>query len=89
MRKRRKSPMPMKEGRLSASWGYTKAQNTEDIYYTNGPGTARADAHLLHYFFDCAVEGNNKRNLLDELKVRGYDLTTLRFSVDKMTDKGT
>lgn len=73
----------MKEGRLSASWGYTKAQDKEDIYYTNGPGTSRADAHLLHYFFDCVVEGNNKRNLIDELAARGYDLKTLRFTVEK------
>lgn len=83
MATRRKRPMPMREGRLSASWGYTKAQETEDIYYTNGPGTAREDAHLLHYFFDCAVEHNNKRSLIEELKARGYDLKTLRFIVEK------
>lgn len=83
MATRHKRPLPTKEGRLSASWGYTKDQATEDIYFNNGPGTARGDAHLLHYFFDCVKEPNNKRNLIDELVARGYDLKTLRFTVEK------
>lgn len=87
-RKRRKRPLRMKDGQLSMSWGYTREMG-EDIYYTNGPGTSSSDARLLDYFFAfikpvTVLEGKEQPTLLDELKARGYDLTTLRFTIQKL-----
>ena len=72
----------MKKGRLSVSWGYSKDEDVEDIYFTNGPGVSESDAQLLHYFFDC-IKGANKMTLMEELKSRGYDLKTFKLVVQK------
>lgn len=73
----------MKEGRISASWGYVKDEGLEDLYYTNGPGTSSSDAQLMHYFFDCVKTASGK-NFVEELESRGYDLKTLKLTVEKV-----
>ena len=87
-RLRRKRPMRMKDGQLSVSWGYTREMG-EDIYYTNGPGTSSCDARLLDHFFGFikpvrVLDGETEPTLLDQLKERGYDLKTLRFTIQKI-----
>lgn len=87
-RPRRKRPMRMKDGQLSVSWGYTREMG-EDIYYTNGPGTSSCDARLLDYFFAFTkpvrvLDGGTEPTLLDQLKERGYDLKTLKFTIQKV-----
>lgn len=60
-----------------------------DVVYIWGAGCSGADARLLHY-----VIGSPRANpytkplsfdpsMLDELVHRGYDLTTLKFSIQK------
>ena len=80
-RKRRKSPKRMKDGELSASYGYLP-DNGEDIYYTNGPGCHSADARVLCHALETVVihDGKGLRKILEE---RGYDLKTLRFTIQK------
>lgn len=88
--KRRRGPKRMKDGELSVSYGYTREQG-EDIYVTNGPGTSRADGHLMHFWFNCLrppasvlrLEDGEGPTLVDDLKSRGYDITTLRFTIQK------
>jgi hypothetical protein len=43
--------------------------------------TQRADGHLLHYVFNC-VALSSGLSFVQELKQRGFDVTTLKFSVD-------
>lgn len=45
-----------------------------------------ATGHLLHYAFDC-VEVCEGRSLTAELKKRGYDMTTFKFSIRMRHDK--
>lgn len=40
-----------------------------------------ADGHLLHAAMTRGLWGTGTRSFLQELEERGYDLTTLRFSV--------
>lgn len=64
---------------------YGKVAN--DLMMCWGDGTAKADAALLicaltspqHQPFDNTWEPS----LVDELKARGYDITTLRISIEK------
>lgn len=79
-----------KPGELKAQWG--KVDGCIDLCYANGPGTERADARLLHSAlsnerYRPSIEQypgyERYRSFLDELDARGYDLTTLRFSIQK------
>lgn len=82
---------------LSARWSKnrrrhgTSTLNGEpgDILYEWGEGVASGDWHLLHGAFGVrhstpTPEGPRfDPSLLEELQARGYDLTTLRFSIRK------
>lgn len=39
-----------------------------------------ADGHLMHYFFNC-LKTEQGRSFVEELDARGYDVSTLRFSI--------
>ena len=80
----------MKEGTLEVVWGNSREQG-EDIYYVHGPGTSKADASLLHHVLACERrrfslpgEPEYAPSLMDELKARGYDITTFRLTVKKL-----
>jgi hypothetical protein len=92
-RPRRFRPQHAKPGELRAYYGRAEGVGP-DVCFANGPGTDRADRRLLHDALACKrpdvdiVSGWQRQNpsLLDELERRGYDLTTLRFSVRKKAD---
>lgn len=90
MLKRWRTPTA-KPGELKASYGRTSAMGL-DIYYTNEPPAGRPDARVLAYAFEDTdvFDGRSLRQVLID---RGYDITTLRFSIQKATtsnqDKGT
>jgi hypothetical protein len=76
----------MKEDTLIVAYGYS-VEGGEDMHFINGPGTHRSDGHLLHRYFDCEWRGYDNKvtpSLIDELKSRGYDISTLRFSIRKL-----
>lgn len=64
-----------------------------DVIYQNGDGTSSADRALLYYIFGCErqrvpmgktwLEAEYEPSLVDELVKRGYDITTLKFSIRK------
>ena len=62
-------------------------KNDPDILYVWGEGTSKADSKLLHYmfsskrFFPGSVDAND--SFLEELEKRGYDITTIKFSIQK------
>ena len=72
-------------GELVARWG--KVEGMVDLCY-DGPN--RPDMHLLHNVLTGkrhrpSVDGDGiwDASFLEELTGRGYDLTTLRFSIQK------
>jgi hypothetical protein len=73
--------------KLRAAW--SKREN--DILYSY---PRRCDGALLHYHFDVlrdrALEGVRPegRSLIEELVERGYDIKTLRFSVERFEVEG-
>lgn len=89
-----------KPGELLARWGKVKYADP-DIVYAWGQGVPKGDSHLLHSAlsaprtrlnydakfpasrFDATID---EPSFLQELEARGYDLTTLRFSVQKKSD---
>lgn len=86
MAKRLRAPKA-RVGELVARWG--KVEGEIDLCYD---GPTRPDMHLLHN----ALTGKRGRptisggfewddSFVEELKARGYDITTLRFSVRKMS----
>ncbi len=75
-------------GELAMRWGKLPHENP-DMCMVWGEGCGKRDGALLHYLL-CSKRMNwrgGKPNVepsfLEELEARGYDLTTLRFSVRK------
>lgn len=69
-----------KVGELKACYG--KVDGDKDIYYCHGGGGAvGADSRMLANFIE-GVEYNGK-TLKAELEARGYDTTTLKFSIQQ------
>ena len=78
-------------GELMMMWGYADGDGP-DIAYYGGDGTSRTGQRLLHSVLSCPrmvpdLSSSSRfsfdPSLIDELKSRGYDLTTLKFSIRK------
>lgn len=65
---------------------YGKLDGETDIIISWGPGIPKCDASLL-YNAICTErrlwDGTYDKSLIDELKERGYDISTLRFTISK------
>ena len=75
-----------KENALSASW--SKKEKDIIFNYPNGTQT-KCDGHFLHSRFDIAPfrhDGTLDVIFIKELEERGYDISTLRFSICKKED---
>lgn len=79
-------------GLLRAYYGVAVG-DVPDICYNWGEGCHKADSHLLHHVINCErmqldlnAPGRYSfgPSLVDELKSRGYDITTLKFSIRKL-----
>ena len=77
--KRWRSPKA-KDGELKVQYGKLPL-DSPDIIYVGGNGTSRPDRRLLHYIF--SLGHFDGKSLYEELESRGYDLTTLKFSIQK------
>lgn len=68
-------------------WGRPERGEDPDVCYVWGPGIHKSDAALLNFVIGSPRYGYQgfkeepMPSLLDELKKRGYDLTTLKLSV--------
>ncbi len=80
-----------KDGQLVARWGYADGEGPDICFYA-GQGVGRADQALLHHALTSkrpvamkALMGEIEfdPSLVEDLEARGYDLTTLRFSIQK------
>lgn len=70
-----------KFGKLDGEWDFIAA---------GGPGTCSADRNLLLYMFtfshprwDWAGRFSQEHSFLEDLEKRGYDTTTIKFSIQK------
>jgi len=73
------------KGDLTAYWNKTSSQG--DVMF-NSTGDAVGGRRLLYHAFSVVKMSNepNAKSLLDELEARGYDLTTIRFSINHKPD---
>jgi len=62
---------------------YGKYEGDLDLFYCHGGKEAyKCDASLLRHFVE-GVEYFEGRNLRQELEHRGYDITTMKFTIKK------
>ena len=75
-----------KLGQLQAYYG--KLPHDEpDLILSNGEGVPRCDRAYLYYVFGGArfgFRGDVQPSFFDELKARGYDMDTFKFSIQKL-----
>jgi len=75
-----------KPGELKVVYGKLLNDNPDILYCHGGEGADKADARLLAHFFE-NVNWPNDLNLGQELERRGYDITTLRFTIQQKANK--
>ena len=84
-RKRWRAPKP-RPNELRILFGKLP-NDSPDILYVWGEGTSRADSRLLHYMFSSKRYAPGsfeaEASFIEELEKRGYDIETLKFSIQK------
>ena len=89
--KRLRAPK-LKDGELRVYWGREPHDKTPDVIFAwQGDRMMKRDANLLYdHFasqrpdpFASPIFSKMEPSLIEELKARGYDITTLRFSIMK------
>ena len=75
-----------KPGELKVQWGKLPQDSPDMIFCHGGGGANKRDSALLHWVLAGQrpnIRGGFDDSLFDELEKRGYDLTTLKFSIQK------
>lgn len=72
-----------KPGELKIAYGKEKYDSPELMFCYGGSGATKRDTNMLMYFFCEATLPENKKNLVAELESRGFDITTLKFSIQQ------
>lgn len=75
----------VKPGQLVMYYGRDDSGDI-DVCYAWGEGCSKRDAHLLYWRIGSDNLNHKMQldpSLLKELESRGYDLTTIRFSISK------
>jgi len=82
----------LKDGELRMYWGRPDPHDCPDVVLAwQGNSHMRADTALLHYVI-CSKRPDPRKlpifsvmepSLIEELEARGYDITTLKFSIMK------
>jgi hypothetical protein len=81
----------LKDGELRVYWGREPRDAPDVMFAWQGKSEMRRDTRLLHYHlatqspdvFATPLFSKMNPSLLEELEARGYDLTTLKFSIMK------
>lgn len=82
-KKKRWRQRKAKPGQLKAYYGELP-NDSPDVLYSWGEGTLKADARLIYAMFSgFQFEGG----YLKELEARGYDLSTIEFSIRKKSNE--
>ena len=81
----------MKDGQLLVYWGKVPHENPDVVLAWQGDRMMKRDTALLHYHL-CSKRPDPRAkplfsvmepSLIEDLESRGYDLTTLKFSIMK------
>lgn len=84
--KRRQKARP---GELRVTYGSLQG-DAPDVVFSRGQGVASSDGHLMHWYFSQESAGHSPlfaiKRIEQELLDRGYDLSTMVFSVMKKVD---
>ena len=75
-----------KPGQLQAYYGKLP-HDDPDLILANGEGVPRCDRAYLYYSLGCGkfnFKGEEQPSFFEELKSRGYDMDTFRFSIQKL-----
>jgi hypothetical protein len=75
-------PSP-KSGQIVVGWATEKHSDPGLVYCRLGDRLMSRDTNMLGNFFETQL-GLHGRTLIEELKERGYDLSTFRFSIQKL-----
>lgn len=81
----------LKDGELRVYWGKLPHDSPDIIYEWKGNSSMRYDSRLLHYHFSSRrpdpftkpLFSKMDPSLIEELEARGYDITTVKFSIMK------
>lgn len=73
-----------KPNQLKVQFGKLPGEKA-DVVYAYGENCDKADIYVLKEMLDGVVSGD--KTVLSQLKERGYDLSTLKFSIDKKTQE--
>lgn len=81
----------LKDGELRVYWGKVPYDSPDIILAWQGDSSMRRDINLLHYHLCCErpdvhtkpLFSKMEPSLIKELENRGYDITTLKFSIMK------
>jgi len=80
------------KGDLTAHWNPSPVYGTDpqtgrrgDVVFTTTDGPHATDGRRLLYHAFSIVKVHDDKCLLDELEARGFDLTTLKFSINRKT----
>lgn len=81
-----------KQGQLKAQWGKLP-HDSPDLIFVWGEGVPRVDGRLLYHALtrqDYSVATKEwYPGFVEQLEKRGYDLTTLKFSISKKSTQET
>ena len=88
--KRLRKPI-LKDGELRVYWGRLPHDCPDIIYSWQGDPSMKRDAAMLHNFigskhvdpFATPLFSKMDPSFIEELELRGYDITTLKFSIMK------
>ena len=91
MKKRLRKPK-LHDGELRMYWGRERPGEPAEVMYAwQGDRSMRGDSALLHYEIGSPhpdphvkpIFSKMRPSLIEELEARGYDLSTLKFSIKK------
>ncbi|UWR74105.1 hypothetical protein [Phaeobacter inhibens] len=72
-----------KTGQLRAGWGRPERGAEPDLCYAwGGGGASKSDSRLICNALEQAGTSSGK-TLREELEARGYDIATLKFSIEQ------
>ena len=76
-----------KDGQLKVQYGKVPYEKSTDIVYAWGAGCSKSDMHLIHNMLTgekySPFRDEWDKSPLDELVERGYDITTLKITIEK------
>lgn len=84
-KKKRVSTPHAQPGQLLVQWGLGEPGNGPDLQFCFGEDTGRRDNAVILSAFGITLNSLGK-TLKQELEERGYDLTTLKFSISKKAE---